>query len=159
MNLRSLILQVADKGPADPREIVAAVLAQLSKNDERDALEQALPHMVRAIVLDRTRTPIVPEAKANAMPSAKRIAIQANWKRQLSDRYSIPGQGYKFLRDMTFDDVVAAARLRFQDADRVRAAGDYLMSVADAVSAAGVATVGELDEPILRELAGKQAAA
>ena len=77
----------------------------------------------------------------------------AAYKRMLDQRIAT-GDGWKFLRDFTADDLAAASGLRRLQAARSIARAETLDRLADALDANGCTTVGDLPDDVLREVLG-----
>ncbi len=155
-DLRALIREVCDNSTmADPATLAKEVSRRIGRNQQREALDQALPLVVQHVV-SRQRGGFVPEQRGgggNAAPSRSRkvAAIRETWRRMLRDRIAIgPAvSDWKFLGDCNADDLAYAAAIREDHARRNAARAEQLRNLAELLTAHGVATVAELPEPAL----------
>lgn len=154
-DLRALIREVCDNSTmADPATLAKEVSRHIGRNQQREALEQALPTVVQHVV-SRQRGGFVPEQRTsdNTNPSRSRkvAAIRETWRRMLRDRIAIgPAvSDWKFLGDCNADDLAYAATIREDHARRNAARAEQLRNLAELLTEHGVATVAELPAPTL----------
>jgi hypothetical protein len=151
-DLRALIREVCDNSTmTDPATIAKEVGRRIGRNQQRDALEQALPVVVQHVI--SRRQPIaVPEQRAPTSNRSRKVAsIRETWRRMLRDRIAVgPELGdWKFLGDCTADDLAYAAAIREEHARRNAARAQQLRDLADRLAEHGVTTVSDLPEPVL----------
>jgi hypothetical protein len=154
-DLRALIREVCDNSTmADPATLAKEVSRRIGRNQQREALDQALPLVVQHVV-SRQRAGFVPERRTSdiATPSRSRkvAAIRETWRRMLRDRIAIgpAASDWKFLGDCNADDLGYAAAIREDHARRNAARAEQLRNLAELLAEHGVATVAELPEPTL----------
>jgi hypothetical protein len=156
VDIDALLDKTIISGVLEPREITRRLL------DELDGLDAATLHAVLAHVLPtyvygrmsarRRERPTWPE-RPRAV-SRSRIDAHSrtfNWQRRLDDLYPTPST-WKHLRDMTADDLAYARDIRVRQADALTRHANELDRIRDAVIAAGITSVGELPENVLRDL-------
>ena len=164
-DLRTLIDEVlASSDAADANVIAVDVDQRIKDEDLRTALRQTLPAFIRQLNTQQrmaTRFEFVPaDAKQKQLhiPSAKQAAIRDGWKRSLQDRYKGVGGDSVLLRNMTRDDLLAAAQLREAQGDRNYAKARQLRSLAATLDQHDAPTVGDLPDDVLRLAIGQVAA-
>lgn len=142
INLRDLTNEVLrESSVADPGEIASQVLARIPAKDRQDALAQTLRGFVRTVISEQRNNE--PAKRATPGTSWKGSGIREGWKRRLADR--IEGcDGWVLLKNATFADLTKAADDREEMALRNASRAAMYRSFADAVSAAGVETFGDL---------------
>src|SRR5262245_58955494 len=141
-DLHALVaIVLEDTDLAEPTDIAAEVARRKPRAVLRDAYETALVGYVRVVNNEHRRHNVI------IRPSAKVAAIRSAWQRSLRDRVEFVG-GWKLLGDCTYDDLMAAAKYRRQLADRNQAMATAYEALAHRLTAAGVATAGDLPEPV-----------
>jgi hypothetical protein len=164
-NLRALIREVCESSTiADPATLAKEVSRRIGRNQQREALEQALPVLVQHVI-SRSRggftdTPSGHRAigaqtsrAAGGQPSRKVAAIRETWRRMLRDRVAVgPDRGdWKFLGDCTDDDLAYAEQIRRDHARANTAAADRLVTLRGLLAEHGAATVAELPDGVLAD--------
>lgn len=158
-SLRSLIREVADEsGAADPGALADAVFGRIPAKHRADALRESLRPFVRLMVsADRATRPSVEErpqggtSEQGAKPSVrswKRDGIRQQWRTYLRDRLHV-ADGWKFLGDCGFDDLMFAVTERREIAARTAAKADWYEQLAKVVSDHGAERVADLPDSVL----------
>lgn len=159
-DLRALIRDVcATSTITDPATLAKEVGRRIGRNEQREALEQALPTIVQHVI-SRARGSLSSPggqlttddqgAYAAGAPSRSRkvAGIRETWRRMLRERLNVgPAVGdWKFLADCTTADLAYAAQLREDHARRNAAKAAQLRRLAELLDEHQVTTVGELPE-------------
>lgn len=167
-DLRALIREVADTSAAtDPATLAKEVGWRIGRNYQGEALEQALPTVVQHVISRSRGNLSVPGGHviadthvmraAGAPNRSRKVAgIREAWRRMLRYRVNIgpDASDWKFLADCTAVDLDYAARLREDHARRNAERAAQLRHLAELLAEHGVATVGELPEPVLGDTLG-----
>jgi hypothetical protein len=162
-SLHRLVRQTIDDLPeiADPGILADRVFGQLTTDQYADAITTMLRSYVRRVLAeDRSTQADEPDpqaqgdepvrAPAAANKSAYRTAMQAGaWRARLGERIH-GATGWLLLRDCGLDDLKAAAAERRELAAANIRSADELERLQELLATAGVATVGELPDPVLR---------
>lgn len=170
-NLRALIHEVCDTSTiTDPTTLAKEVARRIGRNQQREALEQALPVLVLNVISrsrgGATDTPGGQGADDLQLPTAaggqssrKVRGIRETWRRMLRDRVSVgPDRGdWKFLADCDADDLAYAEQIRRDHAAANVAAADRFAALRELLDEHGVATVGELPDDELGDTLGEAA--
>lgn len=142
--LRELVREVlSGTDEADPGVIAGMVVAQIRKADRDAALSQTMRLFVRQIISETrishraTVTPIRPNR-------SMKVASIREESRRLDDRLHVGASQWKKLRDCTYEDLLAVAAERQENADRNAAWAREYRAMASAVLDADVATFGDL---------------
>lgn len=141
MSLTQTVRQIMDTTSlSDPREIAAKLLADISPDEYRAALEEALPPFVRT-ALSRDRLAQT-GSKSGPSRSGKLAAIRDHWERRLATPLLVNG-AYKRFGECDASDLHMAAEALRADAARMTSKADYYDEIAAALPAG--ATVSALD--------------
>jgi hypothetical protein len=137
----------------DPANVARQVAAAVPSRMLREALARALVMLAPTIAgaLRRGALNVAPRAGRNRWATARK----AYDEHQLNQRVSLPGGGWKFMRDCTAEDLRQAAGMRRQHARSVIAQARRFESIADLLDKRGAQTVGDLDR---EDLDGLEAA-
>lgn len=152
-DLRALVREVCDTSTmTDPATLAKEVGRRIGRNEQRAALDQALPLVVQHVI--SRRQPIaMPEQRSAATPNRSRkvASIRETWRRMLRDRIAVgpDTSDWKFLGDCTAEDLAYAAAIREDHARRNAARAQQLRDLADLLAEHGASTVSELPEPVL----------
>jgi hypothetical protein len=144
----------------DPREIAAVVAQHVPAQDLVAALTAALDPFVREMVQRRRqRNPIV-GARVTGR-SAKVTAIRGWWREAMRDRVNVGPRvaDWKQLGDCTYDDLLYAARVRWEKAQVIAAAGDRYAELAKLLNRFSTSTVKALPPEAVQPLLFGKAAA
>ena len=138
--------------PVSVEQVASQVIADLRKPaDLRAALAEAVPHMVRDLIVEtRPSTPTPTTAK-----SWKRDAIRQAEQRRRSELDALYATGdgtYLRLGAFEYDQLVALADGIQVLAEKHAAKAAHIRALADAVKSAGVATADDLDAATLDSL-------
>ena len=153
MNLRDSIRAVlaAARGPIHPEKIAAKVIKAIPAEDRDAALTEALGHMVRDVIVQtRPSTPTpVPGTR-----SWKRDAIREHAKARRSelDALYATEDGYKPLRQFSYDEMVALADRLQTLAEKNAAQAERFRRYAAAMRSAKAATLADLPADALDAL-------
>lgn len=160
-NLRALIREVCDSSTiADPATLAKEVGKRIGRNQQREALEQALPTLVQHVI-SRSRsgatdtpggqaTVDIHGSSAAGGQSRKVASIRETWRRMLRDRVAVAdGGAWKFLGDCTSADLAYAATIREEHARSNAAAAERFRCLAERLDEHGVETVADLPVPVL----------
>lgn len=152
-DLRALIREVCNTSTmTDPASIAKEVGRRIGRNQQADALDQALPLVVQHVI-SRYRAISVPQQRTAPAPNRSRkvASIRETWRRMLRDRIAVgPAVGdWKFLGDCTADDLAYAAAIREDHARRNAARAEQLRQLVDLLVEHGVETVGQLPDQVL----------
>jgi hypothetical protein len=153
-NLRALVREVSDEsGAADPTVLADAVYKRVAAKDRPAALREALRHFVRLNVSIDRMTPAVQERSDDkpAGRSWKRDGIRQGWRAHLRQRLHV-ADGWKFLGDCGFDDLMFAAAERREIASRTMAAADRYEALAKLLANHNVTRVADLPDEVLDEI-------
>ena len=148
--LRDAIL--TSTAPVSPHVLAEQATAGITENAElRAALAEAAPYMARALIVEtRPSTPAPTSAK-----SWKRDAIRQAEQRRRSELDALYATGdgtYLRLGAFNYDQLVALADGIQTLAEKHAAKASRIRALAEAVKAAGVATVDDLDAATLDSL-------
>lgn len=152
MDLRQIIRDelATHDGPVAVSEVAAAVAGQVPAKSRAAALEVALAHMVRDVIIQQR--PTTPTPAPTSAKSWKRAAIRERFGRaELSARYATES-GYKALGDFDYDELVALADRCREMASRNAARAERFDRVAAAMKKAGVERVADLPDADLDDL-------
>lgn len=143
MELRNIIRdELAGPGELDPRSVAERVAHQVPSKDVRKALAEALPHMVRDMIV-QTRRNVVPPTPQNR--SSKVAAIREQHKARLVDAIYPAADGtYKRAGEFTYDDCIALADRIHAKAMQNLATEKVWRAVADRLTQTGSATVDDI---------------
>lgn len=159
-NLRALVREVCDEShQADPAMLAKEVDRRIRKADRDAALEQALAAFMWQFV-SRDRSSVATSRPGAVSGRSSKVAGIRGLARAQRDRVSVgpDPSDWKFLADCTADDLDYAAALREEYAQRVMARADQYRRLAELLAEHGVATVGELPQPVLGDELGDDAA-
>lgn len=172
-DLRTIVRDIcADSDVADPVVLAGIVLDNISAEDTRTALEQALPTVVRTFVARSRGSHQAPEPSTDDVPAPRQSTEQRSpvpaprtaapsWKVRairtehaaLGERYPVaPGGVWKFLRACTSADLTYAAELRENHAAATAANAAKLRELDKMLSEYGVDTVAELPESVIADI-------
>lgn len=140
---------------ADPRDAVPLVLDRIPPRRRGEALVQALRLLAPTFAAGErsagggqsssdTQTSAAPAGVPKKLLAAEEFA-------RLAERYPTP-DGYRFLRDMTAEDLRYAATLRRRHAEGAIRNAEWLEKLAATVEEAGLVVVGDLASEVLSEL-------
>lgn len=155
MTLRdSIRAALADAGrPVSIEKVTAEVVADIKKPaDLRAALAEAVPHMVRDLIVETRPSTPTPAASAK---SWKRDAIRQAEQRRRSELDALYATGdgtYLRLGAFDYDQLVTLADGIQALAEKHAAKASRIRALAEAVKAAGVATADDLDAGTLDSL-------
>lgn len=157
-NLRVLVHEVLETSTMpDPGDVAEEVFRRVPPEEHGEALRQTLRLFVRQVIGElRVGNPSTRPA-ANSGRSAKVRAIRDAWQRRLADRVHVGDSEWKFLRDCTRDDLLAAAAERRKLAERNAAWARTYDGWARLLTEHGVATFGELPAEVLLDTLGAAA--
>lgn len=163
-SLTALIDSVADTVGPDEHDIAAKVLPLIPESEQHAV---ALMTMARYIASRRVRltqvlgsmpAPVATKASAPvtagttsrpvAQPSAK-VARIRQYARSLDIRVKLGDGLTKYMRDCDFDDLMAAAAIRLDNAAANRRAAAQYTAAAELVQAHGVETYGDLPTDVV----------
>lgn len=155
-NLRHLVREVAEEsGAADPADLADAVFKKVPAKERPAALREALHHFVRMTVsFDRSMPPAAEERTGSGKPgtrSWKRDGVRRGWRAHLRQRLHVE-DGWKFLGDCGFDDLMFAAAERREIASRTMAAADRYEALAKLLANHNVTRVADLPDEVLDEI-------
>lgn len=151
-NLRTLVREVLDGSAlADPGGIADEVYRRTAAKDRAAAYRQALRQFVRLQANEQRMTAAQPssssEGALDSGQSAKVAGIRTWWRSSLRERIHVDGEaGWKMLADCTRDDLMYAAKERWEAADRTKAVGDKFSRLAELLDRFDAATVGDLPD-------------
>jgi hypothetical protein len=159
INLHSLVKRTADDHPdiADPGELSEKVFSRIGPEDYADTIKTMIREYVRHVVNETRNLPAGQSTNDAQATSARRTssvgnhvrAMQAGaWKERLKDRYHTP-DGWKFLREMTSDDLKFAAGARRELAKENVAVAASLDKLRTVLTKHHATTVGELPDRAL----------
>ena len=141
--------------PVSVEQITAQVVADIKKPaDLRAALVEAVPHMVRDLIVE-TRPSTPAPAKAPTAKSWKRDAIRKAEQRRRSELDALYATGdgtYLRLGAFSYDQLVTLANGIQTLAEKHAAKAAHIRALAEAVKSAGVATADDLDVGTLDSL-------
>lgn len=160
-NLHALIREVCDSSTiADPATLAKEVGQRIGRNQQRAALEQALPTLVQhAVSRARNSSPGGQKdrdghiAGAAGGRSRKVASIREHWQKMLRERVAVgmSGGDWKFLADCTAADLGVAAQIRDDHASRNAARATQFRNLAELLDTHGVDTVGDLPDTALAD--------
>ena len=166
-NARALLRQVIETTTASrSADIAEEVLVAIPAEHYEDALRQILPAVVtQAMSTLRTRHPIEIEEETlhprrratpseNSANSAKNKSIKTWVQRKLADLICVDEHSgaRKPLGDCTFEDLMAAASLRYDQASRLMANAAEFESYAKLLKEHGVTQFKQLPEDALEQV-------
>lgn len=150
LDLRTVAREaIASASDLDWSKIAESIVEDLDADATRDALRQALPVYLRQISsVGRTPEPVptTPTTPAPSSRSWKVTAIRTEWKRRLETIYAVEGGARKRLGDFTADDAMFQAALNEANARKAQHRAEHWTKLAAELTAAGAATVRELEE-------------
>lgn len=162
-DLRALVREVCDASPvADPDAVVKEVSKRIGRNQQREALEQALPAVVQQVVsrsrgnvFDSSGGHICGDSQSRSAPgvrpSRKVAAIRAAWERHLQDWIAVGPKTWKFLGECNAFDLAFAAAVREDHARRNAARAAQYRRLAELLTEHGVDTVAQLPRVVVSE--------
>lgn len=158
VNLSSLVTEVLDESDSTDIHVLAGLVADKVPDDQlRAALAASLVQFVRMqIGIRRASNPLLsndlvpPEKESKPNRSTKVIGIREMWKSALRDRINV-SDGYKFLGECSYDDLIYAADQRETLAASHAAKAARFRSLAEQLKLNNVSKVSELPETILAE--------
>lgn len=156
MNLRSIIRDVIEdhEGPVHTADVAAKTVNLIPEGDRKEALIEALGHMVRDVIVQQRPSTPAPSGVTPSPKSWKRNAIRRaeEFRREeLNARWSTK-DGYKALGEFTYEDLTDLAQ-RCQDlGERNLARADHFRRIGEAVKAAGASRVADLPDTDLNDL-------
>lgn len=156
--LRHVVRDVlTDTDLADPGDLADVVLERIPSEHVHDALSQTLRIYVRQVISEvRNSGPAVNVAPIRPNLSWKVAGIRDGWQRQLDNRVHI-GDGWKLLRNCSYDDLLAAAAERRDLADRNMARARQYDAWACLLSDNGAETFGDLPAEVQMQALGSAA--
>ncbi len=159
MNIRKYIRDELDTGPSlEPDEVAKTIIDRLTAKQKAEALDVALPHLVRDLIVStrRTATPArenVAKPTAKAARSWKRQAIRETWRKELAAVYAT-ADGYKRLGDFNADELDALAA-QCQDLAKANAIKVHRYeALATLTRESGVDRLADVDADALRDALG-----
>lgn len=171
-NLNALIREVIDTSTlVDPDSLAKEVGKRIGRNQERDALQQALPALVmtalsrgRHLTSSGGHQPTGTQrrnavGRSNSAPgrSSKVAGIREAWRKMLQEPIAVGGNHWKRLAECNAEDLTYAEDLRRAHAARTAAAADKLANLRELLQQHGVATVGDLPDQTLGHALGEAA--
>lgn len=159
MNVRALACDVVRSSvAADPGDLADTVFDSIAEDDRPEALRQCLRALVRDVIRDqRTRSSQPPGenhgCSAGSGRSSKVAGIRSWWQQSLRDRIHVGDGQWRFLADMTRDELLFAATERRRHAEHNLARAQQYESLAKLLADRGVERVrdlpdGELDDTL-----------
>lgn len=159
MNIRKYIKEELDRGPSlDCDAVSRIIIDRLDDTQKIDALEVAMPHLVRSVVVSTRQTAQpshenVVKPTQKAAKSWKRQAIRENWRRELDAIYSTSA-GNKRLGDFNAEELDAlAAQCRDLAKSNAIKAHRY-EALAELTRESGVDRLADVDADALRDALG-----
>ena len=171
-NLNALIREVIDTSTlVDPDSLAKEVGKRIGRNQERDALQQALPALVMTALSrgrhltssgghtrSATHHGIAAGRSSNGSARSSKVAgIREAWRKMLQEPIAVGGNHWKRLAECNAEDLTYAEDLRRAHAARTVAAADKLANLRELLRQHGVATVGELPDQTLGHALGEAA--
>lgn len=154
INLRKLVAAVLDASETtDPTTLAREIAAKVPARSLRAYLAEALAPYVREQIQHARSAANAARETPGPSRSSKVAAIRSWSRKQLRERYHVGYGVWKFLGDFTYEDLVFAASERRQHAARNMAKAAQFDQLAELVRARGVATVAELAEADLEQVA------
>lgn len=138
LNLRQRVREMLEStGEADPGVIAQKILADLNDDEIRAALEETLRAYVRMIMRDMRMV---------ETPSANASSKQAGIRELAADRlrFHIGNAEWRMLEEMTYENLIFAAKERRDIAQKNISQAARLENWAKAIKQAKVSTFGEL---------------
>lgn len=139
-SLRAIVRAELDASPvADPHIVAEHVLKQIRPGQRGAALGECLPQFVRVLSNETRTLPAIDHRRGDS-------SHEPRWRRaaaDLSARY-FTGDGWKFLRDLTRDDVLACAAQRRDLAAANLAEAERFDALHKLMVERGADTVGDL---------------
>lgn len=157
LDLRELVREVMADKFIGPEAVAAEVLRRVPEEDYRDALAQTL-HLFARVVIGQERAkhrrqpppkPRKGHGKAGQIREAWRLVLE----QRLNENLHVDG-AWKRQRDCTFDDLMAVAAERYDQAKRNTAMAAVYEGRAHLVQQYGVATFGDLPTDVLLQELG-----
>lgn len=151
LNLRQSARDVVERATnVDLPSLADALLAELTPDQYRDALAQALPTFMRDVVGSLRQTGSVhPPKTTPGLPASWKVqAIRDGWQRRLSEIYAT-SEGNKRLGDFTHDDLIHQADLLAEQAKQKFAKAKGWRALADVLDEHGAAHVRDLPAEVL----------
>lgn len=136
----------------DPGDIAAAVLDQIPDDQLRELAALLLRGFVRNMIGTERSRHLAQIAFAPSRPSlrsAKVVGIREAWRKVLDDRIHVGNSVYRFLRDCSYADLMAAADERERMALANHFAAKRFTGFADLIAQHGVQTFGQLPADVL----------
>jgi len=154
---------LASADTADPDDAAAVLLDSLTDAQCRVALEATLPNYMRIMAAgDRGRVrheAVKPGRVKQATPASRRSTpttaqrVNSWYQRTLATRIMV-GDQWKFLRECTAADLIAAAEVRFKTAAATKAEGERLQALAEHMQQTGAKTVAKVKAEVLQRVYG-----
>lgn len=156
MNLHELTARTIRENPdvADPGVMAEEVFSRIGPEDYAAVIKVMIRDYTRQVMNERrVPPPAVPVLPSGGTKKQNRsafvAAMQAGaWKERLSDTYRTAG-GWKFLREMTAEDLAYAAAERRDLAASNLAVADRLEGLGKLLAEHGAETVGSLADDVL----------
>ena len=164
-DLRALVREVFRTSQlTNDDELAKEVLSKIDKGDERDALEQAIPYVVRTMVSRDQRPLAIPHPTppgdqttndTQALPVAgspkpfrsRRIHLKrSHWEQQLRARVNVGHKARKFFGDCTREDLAFLTKHRQELAAANLATAKYLEALSRLMDELRVEFVRDLPE-------------
>lgn len=137
----------------DFKEMAAELSARVPAKQLRDALAQALPHLLATVNQQRRmNNPVLAGTAAAPVRSAKVAGIAAMHAAALRVLVHVGDGHNKQLGDCTYEDLMFAAEERREHARKNLAKADQFEALAERMHAAGVARVADLPSGDLADL-------
>lgn len=157
-NARDLVREVLRSSTrADPGDVAAEVYKRIPASHRGDALQQLLRLFVRQVISEERTSHAPSVVSAVSGRSAKVRSIRDAWQRRLKDRVHVGDAHWKFLRDCTYEDLLAAANERRELADRNAAWARTYSEWAALMTDHNVQTFGQLPPTVLQDALGAAA--
>ncbi len=153
----------------EPATVADEVLRRIRKVDQRAALVEALPALVRSQMLfdappyeppgDPALTDQLPDRQSVFGASSERREFDGSWGRAAAMRdwletlhatSMLGAKERKFLRNFTAEDCYAAAQRRYDSAARMKARADQLSRTGSLIEQYGVEELHELPDAVQR---------
>jgi hypothetical protein len=164
--VRRLIAETSLRGP---RELGDKATEMVPAKHLRDALRQAMPHLVRyELQHDRRYTPPaaatsrqartgeaserMPGRNVNSARSSKAAAIREGWRKVITGQFHVGGKKWEVLADCSYEQVVFMAGERREKAAKNSWWAGRFTETAQEMRKHGVNRVGDLPEDVLRRL-------
>lgn len=153
-NLRKIVAAALNASETtDPASLAREIAEKIPSRSVRACLAEALAPYVREQIQHSRSVATAMQEAPGPSRSSKVAAIRSWSRKQLRERYHVGAGEWKFLGDFTYEDLVFAANERRDHAARNLAKAAQFDQLAELVQARGVATVAELAEADLEQVA------